>query len=364
MILEQASDHPVYQLDLWMVGEQHCRQLLSTAASQADIILIEGVMGLFDGTPSTADLAATLDIPVIAVIDGSAMAQTFGALAYGLKHFRNDITVASVIANRVGSERHTQMLIESLPNDLPCYAVLPRQQDNLPSRHLGLVQANEIDDLQDKLTNLAEQLIIQNNDGLPIVEFSSKQIPPVLPLLKGVRIAIAKDAAFSFVYQANLDLLQQMGAELLWFSPLSDTSLPATECLYLPGGYPELYLQTLANNTAMQTAIKAHYDANKPIVSECGGMLYLTESLTDKQGNHASMTGILSGHAVMQSRFSALALQQITLNDETLRGHTYHHSLFESSAVPITHAVCPTGGKIAEAIYQQKRLTASLNLFC
>lgn len=360
MILKQASGHAVYQLDLWMVGEQNCRQLLAKAAMEADVILIEGVMGLFDGDPSTADLAARLDIPVLAVIDGSAMAQTFGALAYGLAHYRQDITIAAVIANQVGSERHYQMLLESLPDDLPCYASLSRQNETtLPSRHLGLIQADEITDLDQRLAHLTKQLTINDSIQLPPINFIRLEEKSYSLQLKNVRIAVARDAAFSFIYQANLDLLEAMGAELQFFSPIHSEQLPECDSIYLPGGYPELHLQTLANNTAIYTAITSHYLANKPIVAECGGMLYLTESLTDKEGNHAPMVSLLAGHAVLQSRLTALALQEVILNSKPIRGHTYHHSLFETECTAIAHAINPNGKHCHEAVYQQRRLTAS-----
>lgn len=360
MILQQASGNPVYQLDLWMVGEQHSRQLLADAAERADLILIEGVMGLFDGNPSTADLSATLNIPVIAVIDGSAMAQTFGALAYGLAHYRDDVTVAGVVANRTASQRHQAMLTDSLSDSLPWFAVLPRSADAaLPSRHLGLVQAEEIADLEQRLTLLADQLLINPNTTLPVSQFLAEEKKILPRLLDKVKIAIAKDAAFSFIYQANLDLLQAMGAELYFFSPLNDQTLPKSDCLYLPGGYPELYLDSLSKNTSMINAIKQHYDANKPILAECGGMLYLTESITDKQGTQANMIGLISGNTIMQSRFSALALQEVSLNNHLIRGHTYHHSILETTTNPVALATNPNGNHTHEAVYQQNRLTAS-----
>ncbi|HDY85785.1 MAG TPA: cobyrinate a,c-diamide synthase, partial [Methylophaga sp.] len=323
MILQHASGNPVYQLDLWMVGEHQSRQLLADAAANADLILIEGVMGLFDGTPSTADLSATLNIPVIAVIDGSAMAQTFGALAYGLAHYRDDVVVAGVVANRTASQRHQAMLTDSLSDSLPWFAVLPRNADAaLPSRHLGLVQAEEIADLEQRLTLLADHLVLNPDAILPVSDFIAEEKIALPRSLDKVKIAIAKDAAFSFIYQANLDLLQAMGAELTFFSPLNDQTLPEADCVYLPGGYPELYLNSLSKNTSMMNAIKQHYDANKPILAECGGMLYLTESITDKQGEQANMLGLIAGKTVMQSRFSALALQEVSLNNHLIRGHT------------------------------------------
>jgi len=360
MILEQASGHAVYQLDLWMVGETICRQQLAEAAATADLILIEGVMGLFDGDPSTADLATTFGIPVLAVIDASAMAQTFAAIAYGLTNYRQDVPVAGVFANRIGSERHYQMLIDALPDNLTCYGALSHQTDAaIPSRHLGLVQAEEIDDLEQRLAILAEQLVIEANLKLPSITFSPAKKNDVSPALQGIKIAIARDAAFSFIYQANIDLLKDLGAELLFFSPLTDDELPKADSLYLPGGYPELHLEALSNNKAMHKAIRQHYDAGKPIVAECGGMLYLTESLTDKDGAQAEMIGLLNGHTVMQARLSALALQEVSLNNKKLRGHTYHHSLFNTSAPSVAQATNPNADHTHEAVYQSARLTAS-----
>ena len=233
MILSFASGHPVYQVDLWMVGETHSRLLIADAAKQADIILIEGAMGLFDGVPSTADLAATLGIPVLAVIDASAMAQTFAALAFGLAKFRQDVTVAGVLANRVGSARHAEMLTSALPDDLPC-------------RYLGLVQADELPDLSERLDNLADSLQLNPEFVLPHIKLDNQPVDALPPLLKDIRIGVAKDAAFAFVYQANLNCLAAMGAELIFFSPLADTTLPEVDSLYLPGGYPELHLETLS----------------------------------------------------------------------------------------------------------------------
>ena len=148
MILTKASGNPVYQLDLWMVGEQNCRELLFEAAQQADLILIEGVMGLFDGDPSTADLSLFFDIPVLAIIDGSAMAQTFGALALGLQQYKPELKFAGVIANRIASERHAEMIRDSVPKSIGFFDVFMRDNEvSLPERHLGLVQADELHDI-------------------------------------------------------------------------------------------------------------------------------------------------------------------------------------------------------------------------
>ncbi|MDD2046369.1 cobyrinate a,c-diamide synthase [Pseudomonas putida] len=361
MILERASGAPVYQLDLWMVGEQESRRLLWEAAGEADLILIEGVMGLFDGTPSSADLARHFNVPVLAVIDGTAMAQTFGALALGLARYQPDLPFAGVLANRVGTLRHAQLLEGSLTEGLRWYGGLSRETGiELPSRHLGLVQASELNDLDVRLDAAAAALGASCESSLPpAVAFAAPTAEVIEPLLDGVTIAVARDEAFAFTYGANLDLLRAMGAELKFFSPLHEQSLPQADSLYLPGGYPELHHQALAANTGMLTAIRSHHQAGKPLLAECGGMLYLLETLTDVAGERAELLGLLEGEAVMQKRLAALALQAVELPEGTLRGHTYHHSLTTTALEPIARGHSPNGGRGAEAVYRCGRLTAS-----
>ncbi|WP_312668892.1 cobyrinate a,c-diamide synthase [Stutzerimonas nitrititolerans] len=361
MILARASGGPVYQLDLWMVGEEESRRLLWQAAGEADLILIEGVMGLFDGNPSAADLARRFGVPVLAVIDGAAMAQTFGALAHGLASFQPDLPFSGVLANRVGSTRHGEILRDSLPEAIRWYGALPRSADvELPSRHLGLVQADELADLDARLEAAADALEASADVALPpAVSFAAPLSRTVEPLLQGVRIGVARDAAFAFLYQANLDLLRQLGAELVFFSPLADAALPLVDSLYLPGGYPELHLCALADNRGMAEAIRAHHAAGKPILAECGGMLYLLDGLTDKAGTHGAMLGLLPGEARLQPRLTALALQAVELPEGRLRGHTFHHSALETSLQPLALGECPNYKRTAEAVYRQGRLTAS-----
>ena len=361
MVLARASGRPVYQLDLWMVGEAESRRLLWQAARDADLILIEGVMGLFDGNPSAADLARRFGIPVLAVIDGSAMAQTFGALAHGLASYQADLDFAGVLANRVGSSRHGEILRDCLPSEIDWFGALPRSESvTLPSRHLGLVQAQELADLDARLDAAADALEASADCQLPrAVRFEPQEPAEVPPLLQGVRIGVARDAAFAFIYQANLDLLARLGAELLFFSPLDSSHLPAVESLYLPGGYPELHLQALSRNRAMAEAIRAHHAAGKPTLAECGGMLYLLDGLTDGAGTREAMLGLLPGEARMQPRLTALALQEVELPEGRLRGHCFHHSSLDSALQPITRGECPNYKRTAEAVYRQGRLTAS-----
>jgi cobyrinic acid a,c-diamide synthase len=337
MILARASGAPVYQLDLWMVGEAETRRLLWQAAGEADLILIEGVMGLFDGNPSAADLARRLEVPVLGVIDAGAMAQTFGAMAYGLAHFQPGLPFAGVLANRTGSERHNGILRDSLAPGMRWFGGLPRSAAlELPRRHLGLIQAEELADLDARLDAAADALLASAGELLPApVGFAAPVAPASESLLAGVRIGVARDTSFAFLYQANLDLLRELGAELVFFSPLADAGLPEVDSLYLPGGYPELHLRQLADNRSMLDAIRAHHAAGKPLLAECGGMLYLLEALTDKQGASAELLGLLPGRAVMQPRLAALALQEVEVPEGRLRGHTYHHSVLDCAQAPL-----------------------------
>jgi cobyrinic acid a,c-diamide synthase len=358
-ILECASGAPVYQLDLWMVGESESRKLLFEAAQQADLILIEGVMGLFDGTPSSADLAQHFGIPVLAVVDAAAQAQTFGALALGLASYRPGLPFAGVLANRVASVGHADMLRTSVPSHLRWFGWLPNQRDaSLPERHLGLVGAAEQSDLDAKLDRLAAALVLDDTPMPDKVSFTDIEIAKPPKLLQGVRIAIARDHAFAFIYHANLDLLTAMGATLKFFSPLTAKVLPEADAYYLPGGYPELHLDRLSANTTLRDGLQRAHAAGKPILAECGGMMALFDAITDIQDRRVDMWGLLSGEVKMQSHLGGLGLQAINLPQGMLRGHTFHYSTTSTALTPYTKATKQSGTE-GEAVYQVGRLTAS-----
>ncbi len=366
MLLEQACGLPVYQLDLWMGGEQHCRQLLCGAAAEADLILIEGVMGLFDGQPSSADLAACFQVPVLAVIDASAMAQTFAAVAHGLASFRNDIQLTHVFANRVGSAGHATLLQHVLPDNLVFAGYFQRDDAiAVPERHLGLLQAGEIADLDQRLDAMADALENTALDTLPpsviFAPTSSCETAgaPLMAPLRGMRIAVARDAACAFLYRANLDTLQALGAECMFFSPLAGECIPQADALYLPGGYPELHIEKLRKQQAFFNSLQVFHAQKKPIVAECGGMLLLLQTLTTIDGDCADMAGLLPGHAVMQKQLAALALQQLDFADGSVRGHSFHFSHAAIGLPATAHARCPNGGGTAEAFYRHDNITAS-----
>ncbi|KPV39071.1 cobyrinic acid a,c-diamide synthase [Thiohalorhabdus denitrificans] len=362
MILEQACGHPVDPLHLWMVGEEDCRAMLHGAAETADLILVEGSMGLFDGDPSGADLAVRFGLPVLGLIDASGMAQTFGAVVNGLATWRPDLPFAGVIANRVGSAGHGRMLGAALPEGIRYFGAVPRNEAvGLPDRHLGLVQAEEIDDLEQRLAAAANAVAEAEVTGLPEpVAFEPGSLPEPEAELGGVRIAIARDAAFAFLYPGNLRLLEAMGAELVFFSPLAGEGLPEADAVWLPGGYPELHLDTLTANQALKADLHAHHQAGRPILAECGGFLYLLDTLADAQGHRAPMAGLLPGEAQLEERVQGIGLQAAPLPEGEIRGHTFHHSRAEVNLEPVAHCIrARNRGSTAEAIYRQGRLTAT-----
>ena len=361
MLLEVASGAPVGTLDMWMVGEDFCRQQLIDAAEVADVILIEGVMGLYDGTPSSADLARAFGIPVLAVIDASAMAQTAGAIVHGLRDY-GPVELAGVIANRVASPGHAAMVAASL-RGVPLFGTLPRQRNKLPERHLGLVQASEIEGIEALLDQLAQQLDFDDAawTGLRTTRIApGAPIAPVEPLLAGQTVAIARDAAFAFIYPANLHVLAELGATVAWFSPLAGDAVPAhADAIYLPGGYPELHAQTLATTPAWQTSLRAAHAAGQPIVAECGGMMALADTLVDIAGATWPMAGLLPGRVAMQPRLAGLGPQGLATDHGQLRGHTFHYSTLETDVPASVHTIKNPSGIQGEAVYRQGSLTAS-----
>ncbi|NVN88943.1 MAG: cobyrinate a,c-diamide synthase [Rhodopseudomonas sp.] len=360
MIHRVASGNECEVVDLWMCGVDDVAWRLARAARSADLIIVEGVMGLYDGEPSAADIATRFNLPVLAVIDASAMAATFGAIAFGLARYQPGLPFYGAFANRVGSAGHADMLQPGLPADIPWRGHLLRNADfALPERHLGLVLAEELSDLTTCLDRIADALAATPLAELPPpVTFGEIAAPELPPLLSGKRIAIARDAAFAFVYAANLECLRDLGAELAFFSPLAGDALPDCDAAWLPGGYPELYAERLSNRRDLWFALTKHVDAGKPLLAECGGMMALFETLVDRHGATFSMAGLLPGKVAMQARLAALGHQEAKLPEGCLRGHTFHYSTSETSLSPLVQAQNPKG-RGGEAVYRRKRLTAS-----
>ncbi|OPF63392.1 cobyrinate a,c-diamide synthase [Hydrogenophaga sp. H7] len=372
-----ASGQPVHNLDLWLNGEADLRARLHEAAANSDLILIEGVMGLFDGDPSAADLAVKLGIPVLAVIDAGSMAGTFGALVHGLRHYRPGLPWAGVLANRVASEGHEKMLLASVrgddlgaaPGSIDAGWLGGLRRDagfSLPERHLGLTVASELPDAMARLDALADAMAATPLGQLDVagwqrwaVPFEAQAERPATPLLSGRTLAVARDAAFCFTYPANLDTLRALGAELVFFSPVADEAVPDCDAVWLPGGYPELHADALVKGKRCRASLAAHVDAGKPVWAECGGMMPLFEGLTLADGSRVPMWGLLPGEVAMQPRLAALGPQRWDTAQGELRGHTFHYSLTTSPLAPMAHTV--PGGKFGrpEAVYGQGPVRAS-----
>ncbi|OGO91089.1 MAG: cobyrinic acid a,c-diamide synthase [Coxiella sp. RIFCSPHIGHO2_12_FULL_44_14] len=361
MIHERASGNPVYNIDLWMMGEAEARRQLVKAAAKSDLILLEGVMGAFDGITSSADCARCFDMPILFVIDASTMAATFGAIAHGLRSFQSDLKVLGVIGNRVASPNHEKMITESLKAEERYLGTIFRDlKYALPSRHLGLVQASEVRDLEEKLDILAEAVGRTLLAELPPpVSFRNPGSREGQPFLLGKRIGIAKDEAFSFIYIANTDVLLDLGAELVYFSPLRDSHVPEVDALWFPGGYPELHVEQLSNNSSMHESIRAFHANDKPIYGECGGMLYLMDSITDYVGKESKMVGLLEGKAIMQKKLVSVGMQEIIFTEGSLKGHSFHHSKLETTAEPTTHTIDQRNKSTGEAVYKVGKLFLS-----
>lgn len=371
-----AAGRPSHNLDTWMQPEQALQECFARHTAGAHVAVVEGVMGLFDGrggadeAGSTAHLAKLLGLPALLVFDAKGQARSAAALAQGFSRFDPGLRLAGLVANRVGGPRHALMLRQALAASgcPPLLGCLPRNEAvALPSRHLGLVTAQEaqlqdaqaLDATLDALADWLEQGldIPALLDALP-----SWSTPVALPagppdaLSAGppVRIAVARDRAFCFLYEENLRLLQQAGAEPVFFSPLAHAALPqGAQGLYLPGGYPELAAPELCANAAMRAAVRAFCASGRPVWAECGGYMYLLEELADGQGGRWPMCGALPGRAVLRKRRAALGYREArTLAPgplgpagTVLRGHEFHYSEYEGTPAAPAFALTDSQGR-------------------
>jgi cobyrinic acid a,c-diamide synthase len=279
----------------------------------------------------------------------------------GLRDY-GPVQLAGVIANRVGSEGHANMVRQAL-RDIPLLATLPKQARRLPERHLGLVVPDEVGDIDAILDGLA--------DGLQLDEAAWHALPPrapdaapaqeaIPPLLAGKTVAVARDAAFCFIYPANLDVLEALGARLAFFSPLADEPVPDNaDCVYLPGGYPELHGATLQDAQRWQASIRAAHAAGMPILAECGGMMAVSAAIVDKEGRSWTMPALLPGRVQMGARLAGLGPQAMPTAAGELRGHTFHYSRLETDVAPAAWTRKHPSDAQGEALYRAGSLTAS-----
>jgi cobyrinic acid a,c-diamide synthase len=347
-----ASGRPGRNLDAFLSGPDLIAPLVRHGGAGADIAVIEGVMGLFDGASGRGELASTahvaklLDAPVVLVVDGSAMARSAAAVVHGFATFDPEVNVAGVIFNRVGSDGHEQLLREAVePLGVPVLGALRRNEAiAAPERHLGLVPASEREPrAAEALAALAG--VIAGSVDLDVVERLARAAPttpgpawsPAISEPTPARIAIARGPAFSFHYQENLELLTAAGAEVLPFDPTVDEALPErTGGLILAGGFPEVFGAELAANAPLRTDIRALAARGRPVYAECGGLLYLVQSLD----GHA-MCGVLPGQGTLGSRLtlgyrgaSAVTATPWLAAGASVRGHEFHYSTVTAAGAP------------------------------
>ena len=329
-------------LDMWMAGESFTRQTFSLHSNKADISVIEGVMGMFDGgDSSSAALAEKLDIPLLLVLDVRSAAESAAAVLKGFETLNPNVKLRGVILNRIASPRHLQLVSDAIHKHCKAEILghLPRNVAfGIPERHLGLHMGDEDPISKEAIAELAETIseYVDLDRLLEIAQVSGKEVSKQpAKNSSAVRLAVARDKAFCFYYQDNLDILQKSGAELVFFSPLTDSHLPENiDGIYFGGGYPELHAKQLSKNKALLAAVKDWAENDGIIYGECGGFMYLTEGIVDHENKRHAMCSIFPVQARMQSRRASLGYREITLKEDGLlgvagsvmRGHEFHYS--------------------------------------
>lgn len=366
---EAACHRPSRNLDGWMLSRAANLETFARACADADLAIVEGVMGLFDGRDaateigSTAEMAKWLGAPVLLVVDAAAMARSAAALVRGFEQFDPALDVAGVLFNRVGSPGHAELLraaVRANCHTVPAGFLPSCPEIELPSRHLGLTLAAEsltaacIERLAAWIEAHADLTAL-----LHLASARSAELPDAAPLPAPpprIRIGIAHDAAFCFYYRDNLELLRSAGAELIDFSPIADPGLPVgIRGLYLGGGYPELHAAELAANRSMRDAVRRFAESGAPVYAECGGFMYLTNAIVDAEGCEYPMTGVFPTRARMKTSLAALGyLEAEAPSDalwlragERLRGHEFRYSEIDPMPAEVRRALVLSDGRAA-----------------
>lgn len=374
-------------LDRFFLSEAYLRRSFEKNSKGADLALVEGVMGLFDGRSplseegSTAQMAKLLELPVFLVIDGAGLARSAAALVKGYQSFDPRLSLCGILINRVGGEGHFKWLCESIEKEtgLPVLGWLPPEpQVSIPERHLGLRTAAEEDSVEKKLSKLAELLEgrfdvprflkLTRTNSKPIQGVSPSDFPERLPV-KRCRIGVAYDRAFSFYYEDNFDFLREAGAELVFFSPLEDPRLPLDlDAIYLGGGFPELYVRELGENESMKNSIREFWGEGGILYSECGGLIYLAESCVNAEGRPFPLVGLIPGRIRMTERLQHFGYHEIETRIPTflfgpgrkLRSHEFHYSVWETDSKDFSE---PYGvGERGEGFYNGRILASYQHL--
>ena len=370
-------------LDSWMMPAKAVRDSFARGSTQADVAICEGVMGLFDGASptglsgSSAEIAKLIDSPVVLVVNARAMSRSIAALVAGFTHFEPGVNICGVIANQVGSEHHASLLREALASSSlpPLLGWLPRDpQFSLPERHLGLIADTEANSLQERIEVLAKAMERYIDLDLLLSTTSGSRpslLNPHPPRpTRDLRLGLARDPAFHFYYEDNLDALRSKGVELIEFSPLQDASLPRDlNGLYFGGGFPEQFAQELSSNQPMLKSIRDFAQQDRPIFAECGGFMYLCREIRMPDGTTWPLSGIIPGDCLMREKRQRLGYSQATTRTESLfgpmgtrlRGHRFHWSevILDSGIDPLFHLESARGIPEPEVGIQYGSISAS-----
>ena len=363
MFHREITGYPCYNLDPILTSETYVKNCYRKYSQNAEFSVIEGVMGLFDGIPpsclpvtnfsstaatlnfaSTAHIAQLLDLPILLVIDCSRLSGSISAIVHGYRTLAPQLKFAGVVLNRVASDRHEELLKEALKKiNLPILGIIRRQQSiTIPDRHLGLIPTEELSNLPSRFDHLAHlaNTCFDWEKLIPLLAVASSNIallpppPPIPKQVSNVRIGIAQDPAFSFYYPENLTQLQQLGAELIPWSPLGDNRLPENiQGLYFAGGFPEVFAAALSENEAARKAVNEAIRLGMPTYAECGGLMYLSQEIIDFENKSHPMVGILPTSAIMADKLTLGYRQATSISDRGLiekgaiiRGHEFHRS--------------------------------------
>lgn len=368
---KEAAGFPSVNLDSFMMSEQHIRELYQRYTSGADYAVTEGVMGLFDGYDamkgSSAEIARLLNIPVILIVNAKSTAYSVAPLLYGFRNFYKEINIVGAVFNFVASESHYSFLKQACEDaGVEALGYLPKQANvEIPSRHLGLTldEAFCFDTFADRVAELVEKHV-DIDHLLALTACRSDTVSPVSFLEERqsspLKISIARDAAFNFAYEENIRFLHQLG-KVTFFSPLKDSTLPESDFVYLPGGYPELFLSGLSANRSMLQSIRNYAEAGGKLLAECGGMMYLCNDIKSSEGTSYPVVGLLNQSATMEQMKLRLGYRTLRYQDHILTGHEFHYSRIESQEeklLSVATAYTAKGSPVDTPLYRYKNVLA------